>query len=256
MSISEVGGSVLREIRIWGEMASLLIDPVFYGAAMPRGDGRLAVVIPGLFGNDLYLLPLRSFLHRIGYRPVRSSLFMNAGCPQRLREQIEREIDRNSKDAAERVVVIGHSRGGLLARAIAGDLQERVSHLVTLGAPMGVVPMVATDGWDAAINSAVRARPVLGLSLAARLVTDRNCAFPQCDCAFPKAVTRALNPRTAMLSIFTPDDPIVAATACRTDEGANFEVGGSHSGLAFNRRVYRELAHFLSREHEASPAAR
>ncbi|MGH7947633.1 MAG: esterase/lipase family protein [Candidatus Binataceae bacterium] len=246
---------MLREVRIWGEMASLLIDPVFYGARVPRGDGRPVVVIPGLFGNDLYLQPLRSFLHRIGYRPLRSTLFMNAGCPQRLRESVEQEIDRNVKSVSERVVVIGHSRGGLLARAIAGDLQERVSHLVTLGSPMGVVPMVVTDGWDAAVNSAVRARPVIGLSLAARLVLDRNCAFPQCDCAFPKAVTRQLSPRTEMLSVYTPDDPIVAAKACRTEEGENFEVPGSHSGLAFNRAVYRELARFLAHEREvlASP---
>jgi pimeloyl-ACP methyl ester carboxylesterase len=239
---------MLREIRIWGELASLLVDPVFYGADVARGNGRPVVVIPGLFGNDLYLQPLRSFLSRIGYLPVRSALFLNAGCLQRLRERVENEIARQAKSASEGVVVIGHSRGGLLARAIAAGLQERASHLVTLGSPMGVVPMVATDGWDAAVSSAVRARPVVGASVAARLVLDRNCSFPRCECPFPQDLTRSLSPRTAMLSVYTPEDPIVSAAACRTDEGQNFEVKGSHSGLVYNRAVYRELARFLATE--------
>ena len=49
-------------IREAAELGKLLIDPVFYGAEVARGDGRLVVVIPGLFGGDLYLEPLRVWL--------------------------------------------------------------------------------------------------------------------------------------------------------------------------------------------------
>jgi hypothetical protein len=79
-------------IREAAELGKLLIDPVFYGAEVARGDGRLVVVIPGLFGGDLYLEPLRVWLRRIGYTPIRSSLNVNAGCPMRLRDQIQRQI--------------------------------------------------------------------------------------------------------------------------------------------------------------------
>ena len=80
------------EARALAELAALHRDPVFYGRGVPRGDGRTVLVIPGLFGNDLYLRPLRSWLSRIGYRPVRSGVSINAGCPDRLRTEIERSL--------------------------------------------------------------------------------------------------------------------------------------------------------------------
>ena len=51
------------------EFAQLFGDPMYYGIGAARGDGRHVVVLPGLFGNDWYLYPLRSWLSRIGYRP-------------------------------------------------------------------------------------------------------------------------------------------------------------------------------------------
>ena len=41
---------MIREIAQFGRF---LVDPVFHGTGVPRGDGRPVVVIPGLFGGDL-----------------------------------------------------------------------------------------------------------------------------------------------------------------------------------------------------------
>ena len=41
------------------ELASLMIEPVFWGAGTQRGDGRPVLVVPGLYGGDRYLGPLR-----------------------------------------------------------------------------------------------------------------------------------------------------------------------------------------------------
>jgi hypothetical protein len=76
------------------ELGSVLIDPVYRGADTARGDGRLVVVVPGLFGGDLYLEPLRAWLHWNGYTPARSTLVVNAGCLLRLREQVQAQIVR------------------------------------------------------------------------------------------------------------------------------------------------------------------
>ena len=80
------------------ELAGLHSDPVFYGRGVPRGDGRLVVVVPGLFGNDMYLQPLRGWLQRMGYSATRSSLTLNAGCPNRLAvrssARCERQLER------------------------------------------------------------------------------------------------------------------------------------------------------------------
>jgi hypothetical protein len=61
-------------IREAAELGRLLIGPVYYGAKEERGDGRVVMVIPGLFGGDLYLEPLRAWLRRIGYTAIRSTL--------------------------------------------------------------------------------------------------------------------------------------------------------------------------------------
>src|SRR4051812_49607575 len=86
--------SMRIESRAVAELAALHTSPVFWGRNVPRGDGRLVVVVPGLFGNDLYLRPLRDWLRRMGYRPARSSLTINAGCPERLLNTIERGVQR------------------------------------------------------------------------------------------------------------------------------------------------------------------
>jgi pimeloyl-ACP methyl ester carboxylesterase len=114
-----------------------MVDPLFWGFGVPRGSGRLVLVIPGLFGNDLYLHALRSWLGRLGYRPVRSTLSINAGCYERLSRQAEEHLRAAMSSRAERVAVIGHSRGGMLARAIAARLADQASHLILLGSPVG-----------------------------------------------------------------------------------------------------------------------
>src|SRR4029077_5578699 len=68
-------GRVLRqESQAVGELAALHRARVLSGPGLARGDGRIVVGVPGLFGNDLYLQPLRQWLSRIGYRPVMSRL--------------------------------------------------------------------------------------------------------------------------------------------------------------------------------------
>jgi hypothetical protein len=79
-------------IREAAELSRLLIGPVYYGAKEEQGDGRVVMVIPGLFGGDLYLEPLRTWLRRVGYTAVRSTLTVNAGCPLRLRDQVQAQI--------------------------------------------------------------------------------------------------------------------------------------------------------------------
>ena len=58
------------ESRALGELAALHSSPVFWGRDVKRGDGRLVIVVPGLFGNDVYLGPLRDWLRRMGYQPA------------------------------------------------------------------------------------------------------------------------------------------------------------------------------------------
>ena len=240
---NEHGAVLRREAQAIGELAALHRDPVFLGRGVPRGDGRAVVVIPGLFGSDAYLQPLRGWLARVGYSPVRSSLAINAGCPDRLRTQVERSLSRRLEGTSP-LCLIGHSRGGMLAWALATRLQQRVSHLVLLGSPApAVVTMMSRGPYS---PSTVARSSVATAGAAALRLLDPDCTVPDCGCPYTDDLRRPLHPTTRVLSIFSRDDPIVPAMASRTTHGENVEVGGSHSGLAHNRAVYPHLARFLA----------
>lgn len=250
-------GDALRiEARAGAELAALHTSGVFWGRGVPRGDGRTVVVVPGLFGNDLYLRPLRDWLRRIGYRPQRSSLTINAGCPKRLVNTIDATLERQLASTAEPIALVGHSRGGMLCWAYASRLGARVSHLALLGSPAPAVAALfrywqtfaPSTGFSpmGGTNNAVAAAGQRALRLL-----DPDCNVPACRCEYVDDVLRPLSPSTKVLSIASTDDPIVPPTAsdlssARLSRGENVLVRGSHSGLAHNRAVYELLAGFLA----------
>jgi pimeloyl-ACP methyl ester carboxylesterase len=239
-------GALLRqEARAIGELAALHRDPVFYGRGVTRGDGRVVVVVPGLFGNDSYLQPLRGWLGRIGYSPARSTLSLNAGCPDRLRTQIERSLPRRLERRPGPLCLIGHSRGGMLAWAIASRMQEQVSHLVLLGSPAPAVVSMMRRG-DTQFPGTVATSSVAAAGARAVRMLDPDCAVPNCGCPYTDDLRRPLHPATHVLSIYSRDDPIVPPASCAVASGENIEIGGSHGGLAYNRVVYGHLARFLA----------
>jgi len=221
-----------------------MADPVFYGVGVPRGDGRPALVLPGLFANDFYLQPMHSWLGRIGYRPVPSTFWVNAGCPERLTEQAQEALERRLSRTERPAVIIGHSRGGILAKAIATRLSERASHLVLLGSPVGAMMRY---NWGDIRNAPTAASRTLGeASSRVRNLLDPDCEAPGCGCAFFSDLRAPLNQSTKVVSIYSRDDPIVPAWSCQIPGAENIEVSGTHSGLAFNGAVYRALAEQLN----------
>lgn len=205
-------------------------------------------MLPGLFGNDLYLGPLRLWLARIGYRPVRSGLPINAGCPERL----SREVEAVARPllAAGRVIVLGHSRGGILGSVLAVRFGDAVSHLVLLGSPVGALLQAArtnTPLLAGAPGAPLPASPLVAeASARARRLLDPDCRFPDCGCAFTADLAGPLGATTRIISIYTREDRIVRPEACPVPGARNFEVGGTHSGLVYNRAVFRKLAAALA----------
>lgn len=202
------------------------------------------MIIPGLFGSDFYLWPLRRWITRIGFRASTSGLWVNAGCPDRLTSEIEKWIERQQPQSDRRIVLIGHSRGGVLARALAIRLGSKVSDLVTLGSPVGVASAYAQPG---AQQLAHRTMSMLAqASNTARGILDPQCRFPDCGCRFIDNIRHEPAAETAVLSIYSREDPIVPPQASIVEGARNVEVSGTHSGLVYNPAVYRELARELS----------
>ncbi len=119
------------------EFGQLVIDPVFFGVGVPRGDGHPVIVIPGFLASDYYLQTLRGWLARIGYSPYASGIKRNTGHLPPLIEQVVTVCELAAREHnGARSTLIGHSLGGVIARRIAQRQPELVRQVVTLGSPV------------------------------------------------------------------------------------------------------------------------
>lgn len=120
------------------EFGLLMADPVFWGWGVGRGDGRAVLVLPGLLGGDAYLRPLRDWLRRVGYTPIKSGIERNPGWSEELVAELGEIAERAAEGTRRPVVIIGHSMGGILGRSVAVRRPELVEHVIALGSPLGV----------------------------------------------------------------------------------------------------------------------
>src|SRR5689334_25375784 len=114
-------------------MLLLHASPVYYGIGVPRGDNSAVVLLPGFLGSDLYLVELFAWLQRIGYRPYFSGIGLNADCPNLLiRYGLNATLDRARRETRRKIHLLGHSLGGLLARAAAAERPGQIASVITL----------------------------------------------------------------------------------------------------------------------------
>jgi pimeloyl-ACP methyl ester carboxylesterase len=233
-------GDHLREIRWQLELYRLLVDPVFRGSGVRRGDGRPVILMPGFGAGDQTLLVLARWLHQIGYRPHVCGFVANLGCSDRAAERVERQIERLHARHGRRAALIGHSRGGHYARALAHRRPELVSHAISIGA--GLRRMLATSYPTQA--AAAAARQVVVRSGRAR---SPSCLTEACDCGFGRDFEAPFpEDRVRLTSIYSRGDGVVRWQAALVPYGDCVEVTGSHVGLIFNRKTYRAIATALA----------
>lgn len=243
---------IWREALWTSDWAALRMSPVYYGVGAPRGDGSAVIAIPGFLGSDLYLAEMRAWLRRIGYRAYRSAIGQNAECLNVLAERLFETMDRASAESRGPVHLIGHSLGGIIARAVATMRPEQVASVVTLGSPFRGIrshPYVLRIG------------ELVGSQVRRRRNGDerRDCYTGYCGCPFVEAAHRAFPSEVPQSAVFTKTDGVVSWHFCvNHDKSTNVEVKGTHVGLAWNAAVYRHLASFLAeaRERRAEAAAK
>jgi triacylglycerol lipase len=233
-------GNHLAEIRWQLELYRLLIDPVFRGSGVPHGDGRPVILMPGFGAGDQTLLVLAAWLRRIGYRPSTCGFVTNTGCSDRALDRVERRLLSVHLRTDRRVALIGHSRGGHYARALASRHPELVSHAISLGA--GLSQMLAVS------------RPTQLAASGARQVVIRSgrarapgCLTDACECGFGRDFVAPFpTDRVRLTSIHSRGDGVVRWDSAVVPYADCVEVTGSHVGLVFNRKTYRAIATALA----------
>ncbi|MBV8771755.1 MAG: hypothetical protein JO166_05420 [Deltaproteobacteria bacterium] len=150
------------------------------------------------------------------------------------------------------IALIGHSRGGIMAWAIAAQLQEKASHLVMLGAPVASF-RASVASRQAGAPAGPVGRMLMRISEELRELLDPDCNYPNCGCPLLTDVMSPLSPRTSVLSIHGRHDLVVGQAAQIANDGENLYVGASHVGLVYNPEVYRAVGRFLARHPAPEP---
>lgn len=223
---------------LWGtEAAALAMSPVWDGAGVPRGNGLGVLVIPGLLAGDVSVSTLSTWLRARGYHPAASGIRMNADCLRKAHRRLESRLEDLVAATGRPAVLIGQSRGGLMAKLLAVLRPDLVQGLVTLGTPL-------TDVF--AVHPAVRRHidrlAALGDRGAPGLF-DRSC-LPGGACwdEVMADLGRPFPPTVAFTSVYSRRDGIVDWRACLDPEAEHLEVRATHCGMAVHPEVYGALA--------------
>jgi triacylglycerol lipase len=234
-------GRHLAETRWAVEAVRLSANRMFWDrGAVPAGDGGPVVLIPGFLAGDPSLIVLGDWLKRVGHDARSSGIAMNVGCSDRALDRLERRVDRIAAETGRPVALVGHSRGGHFAKALAHRRPELVRAVVTMG-----------SGLDTPFDISIPTRAaVAAVRWVHKRTTDRvagnGCLTETCRCRFTSDFCGAFPEQVPLTSIYSRGDGVVWWEACIVPYARNVEVAGSHVGLAFNAQAYRVIAEALA----------
>jgi triacylglycerol lipase len=235
-----VGIPIWREARAGLEHAALRRSRVWRGEGVPAGDGAPVLLIPGFLAGDPSLRLMAGWLKRLGYRPCRARMRVNADCATRALDRLEGELEELAAQHGTKVAVVGQSRGGSMARLLATRRPDLVSGIVTLGSPL-------TD--QLAVHPLVRGYVYcVGLlgTLGVRGLFGKDCLAGEC-CAATRELARAPFPDgVGFVSAYSKTDGIVDWRSCLDPHAEAVAVDASHIGMAFSAPTYRAVARALA----------
>jgi triacylglycerol lipase len=235
------GGStapVWGELRYGAELARLLSEPRLR-SPRPRADAAPVLLIPGFMAGDASLAVMRRWLGRRGHAVTTSGMLANIDCAGRALVRVERRLERFAEHCGRRVALVGQSRGGTFARALAVRRPELVSAVAMLGSPVrdGLAvsaPVLRTVRWIARLGDA----GVPGLF-------SSDCREGDCCAEFNEQLIAPLPDGIDALAVYSRSDGVVDWRTCVDPHARSVAVESSHCGMSVHPAVYRELEQLL-----------
>lgn len=231
---------IWRESSWAFELASLRRSAVWRGEDVAPGGGRPVLLIPGFLAGDGSLGTMTNWLRRADYRTRRAGIRANVGCSEAACSRIEERLEEMADRAGQRVAIVGQSRGGVFAKALAAKRPDLVSGIVTLGSPLtnmlAVHPLVLAQ---IGVVGALGTLSIPGLLTA-------HCLRGRCCEGFRSAFAGPFPEDVGFLSIYSKVDGIVNWRACLDPEAdEHVQVRASHCGMSVNAAAYAATARAL-----------
>jgi pimeloyl-ACP methyl ester carboxylesterase len=212
---------------------ALLRHPV-WTSRTAEGGGMGVLVIPGFGGLDANLAVLRHWFRRRGYVPVGARLGMNLGCTDELVARLERRTEELARRTGGPVVLVGHSRGGMLGRLVAVRRPDIVCGLAMFGSPV-------LDPLDARGLARHILRVLLRLSaFGVRGLLDQDCLTGSCRDTTAGGLAAPL--QVPAVAIYSREDGVVGWRSCQDPDAEWVEVSSSHTGMGTDPVLYDALA--------------
>ncbi len=193
----------------------------------PRGDGRIAVALPGWKAPELTTAPLRGYLRSIGHDARSWGFGINQGDVEAKRDEMVTKVRKLAERSERPVNLLGWSLGGVVAREVARSAPESVHRLVIYGSPVVGGPTHTAGVGTYETQEVERIR-----ELQAHL----------------DATDPVTTPTTA---IFTRNDSVVDWRACidrYSLDVTTVEVGSTHIGLGIDPDVWLTVAESLAED--------
>ncbi|MCU1593437.1 MAG: hypothetical protein JWO12_829 [Frankiales bacterium] len=240
-AVRQMGAAALR-VRGPVAMTRFLRSEVLAGEGIPHGDGRPVILLPPAVAGDWLMPIMLSWLKRIGYDAYRSSISLHVDCSDRTMSKFLPRLEEVADKTGRKVTLLGHSRGGLLSRAVASARPDLVERVVTLCSPLNE-PFAVTNLTLAAAANVARNR----LQSSHPAMLNMGCMTEACACTYGRFFRRPLE-AVPLISLFTRHDEVVRWQSCLAEGARNVEIRGTHTGILASRNVYDAIAHALAGE--------
>jgi pimeloyl-ACP methyl ester carboxylesterase len=220
-----------------------------YAGSHPARDADPVLLVPGFMAGDYTLAPLARTLRGQGYRTYRAGIMLaNKSCTLDTAEMLEARLEAIVARREQRVQVVGHSLGGMLARGIAARRPDLVSGIVTMGSPV-----LAPGAHHRALGVFV-----LGLVSLSKVgvanVMNETCVGGECALESFQEAQAPLPTDVAYTAIWSRNDGIVDYRACLDPAATHVEVRASHIGMAVDPRVSDRVLDALASHRQAAAA--
>ena len=213
-----------------------LLQIVGQRVAQPApSDLAPVVLVPGFISGDFSLTVLARSLRRAGHRTFASRIGANLGCTEDMVDRLTQRLLDVVAAEGRPVTLIGHSRGGMIAKLATLRRPDLVTSLVVLSAPVTQTLSVAPH---------VRKQLELLFRLQARgvrRVIGQDCVTGECGGRIADELDRPFPSGVPYLSVYTEEDAIIDWRTCLDPAAELVHVPTSHTGMATDPRVLRRL---------------